>query len=196
MKKYVCCSRWEPLEDTQLKSSSVPGPRKRPLQAGLIWWALNCPIVLTRTMNLKGDERHWLRKTQNNDVWLFKIIRWSFFSFYICIHGNHGNIVSWRWCQPPCLWSKKAVFSLHCVQNLIYRSWPRLLFCATAILENNGRKAWNLRGTESALFHFFLFLFKREFFLSLSKIALFLCPTGAINWCLSIPWPGDRATFN
>lgn len=94
---------------------------------------------------------------------------------------------------------KKAVFSLHCVQNLIYRSWPWLLFCATAILENNGRKAWNLRGTESAVFHFFPVLIQRRIFFfppSLSKIALFLCPTGAINWCLSIPWPGDRAEFN
>ena len=97
----------------------------------------------------------------------------------------------------PCLWSgfKKAVFSLHCVQNLIYRSWPWLLVCATAILENNGRKAWNLRGTESAVFHFFppLFLFDGEFFPSPSKMALCLCPTGAINWCLSIPRPGNRA---
>lgn len=90
---------------------------------------------------------------------------------------------------------KKAVFSLHCVQNLIYRSWPWLLFCATAILENNGRKAWNLRGTESAVFHFFC-SYSTENFPSLSKIALFLCPTGAINWCLSIPWPGNRAEFN
>lgn len=91
---------------------------------------------------------------------------------------------------------KKAVFCLHCVQNLIYRSWPWLLFCATAILENNGRKAWNLRGTESAVFRFFSCSYSTENFPSLSKIALFLCPTGAINWCLSIPWPGNRAEFN
>lgn len=134
-------------------------------------------------------------KTQNNDVWLLKIIRWKFF-FYICTHIM--EILSADADVGPRLWSrfKKAVFSLHCVQNLIYRSWPWLLFCVTAILENNGRKAWNLRGTESAVLHFFFCSCSIENFPSLSKIALFLCPTGAINWCLSIPWPGNRAEFN
>lgn len=102
------------------------------------------------------------------------------------------------------LWSwffflkKGPVFSLHCAHKLIYRSWPRLLFCATAILENNGRKARNLRGTESAVFHFFFLsvLIQQRIFPSPSKMALFLCPTGAINWCLSIPRPGIRAGFN
>lgn len=135
------------------------------------------------------------RKTQNKDVWLLKIIRWKlFFSIFA--------LTSWKYCQlmPTSALAfevdlKKDVFSLHCVQNLIYRSWPWLLFCATAILENNGRKAWNLRGTESAVFHFFC-SYSTENFPSPSKIALFLCPTGAINWCLSIPWPGNRAEFN
>ncbi len=40
-----------------LHNSGVPGPRKRPLQTGLIWRTLECPIVVTRTMNLKRGER-------------------------------------------------------------------------------------------------------------------------------------------
>lgn len=136
-------------------------------------------------------------KTQNKDIWLLKIIRWKLFFFL-----SKFALTSWKSCQLTVMSAhtfevglKKAVFSLHCVQKLIYRSWPWLLFCATAILENNGRKAWNLRGTESAVFHFFS-SYSTENFPSLSKIALFLCPTGAINWCLSIPWPGNRAEFN
>lgn len=128
------------------------------------------PIVVTWTMNLKRVGRRG--KQQNKDVWLAKIIRWKLF-FLICTHIM--EILSADADVSPCLWSrfkKKAVFSLHCVQNLIYRSWPWLLFCVTAILENNGRKAWNLRGTECAVFHFFC-SYSTENFPSLSKIALF-----------------------
>lgn len=92
---------------------------------------------------------------------------------------------------------QKAAFSPHCVQQLIYRSWPWLRFCATAILENNGRKAQNLRGTESALFPFILLSFSGHIsLLASNSSAFFPSPTGAINWCLSTPRSGNRADFN
>lgn len=143
-----------------LQNTGVTSPWKWPLQTGLIWRALECPIVVTGTMTLTGVGE----KTQNTDVWLLKIIRWKLVFLYL--HSHHGNLVTWHWCRGSPLKSvlKKALFSAHCVQNLIYRSWPWLLFCATTTLENNGRKAWNLRGTESALFHFFSALIEWRIF--------------------------------
>lgn len=70
------------------------------------------------------------------------------------LHYQHENTVKWRWCLAFLfeVGFKTSVFSLHCVQKLIYGSWPWLLFCVTAI---NVRKVRNRRGTESAVFHFF-----------------------------------------
>lgn len=169
-------------------------PEKQSLRTGCMSRALKGLIVVARTMKpRRGDTS----KENIKYVCLSKII---FVFFYIC--SRIMEILPADAYVSPGLWSwflkKRPVFSLHCAPKLIYRSWPRLLFCATAILENNGRKARNLRGTESAVFHFFFLsvLIQQRIFPSPSKMALFLCPTGAINWCLSIPRPGIRAGFN
>lgn len=86
------------------------------------------------------------------------------FSIFALTSWKSGHLTLMPWLAFEVRFKKKALFSAHCVQNLIYRSWPWLLFCATTTLENNGRKAWNLRGTESALFNFFSALIEWRIF--------------------------------
>lgn len=134
-----------------LQNTGVTSPWKWPLQTGLIWRALECPIVVTGTMTLRGGREN----TKYRRLALKNHQMETSFSIFALTSWKSGHLTLMPWLAFEVRFKKKALFSAHCVQNLIYRSWPWLLFCATTTLENNGRKAWNLRGTESALFHFF-----------------------------------------
>lgn len=147
--------------------------------------------------NAGGKQGRW--KQANRDVALLNAVRWKqLFSPISALASRKSRQLTTA--PAPWLWSrfiKRLYLVLHCAQKLIYRSWPP----APRLCNSHLRKQWQ-EGSKlernwiccfpNIFFSLLCCSYTTENFPSLSKIALFLCPTGAIKSCLSIPQPSNR----